>query len=460
MNLTKKALLPLSSLFLLAGCGVGIVPGTSTSTSPVTVAAGFKGRVMGGQQPVVGIALQVYAVGVTGYASAATPLLPAAGTAGAITTDTNGNFNLPALTCPASNSLIYLVGTGGQPIAAVGATPAVTNNNLSLMAAIGTCSNFGGLNFINMNELTTVASVWALSPFMTGITHIGAPPISASTPTVPSLGITNAFASVNKLVNTNLGTLATAPANTTLPIASINTLADILENCVNSAGISYSGCSNLFHLAGSAAGTGTSTDTVTAAMLIAQNPSTQVSALNMLRSASPVFTSQNPTSPYNVNNPPTDWSLVVTYSGGGLNSPQGIAADQSGNIWVANAGNSSVSEFSPAGTALSPSNGFTSGGINAPYALAVDQSGYVWVANSGNNTITKLITGTNGTSYGNSTTLSTPKGIAIDGSGNVWVSNSGNSTVSAFTTSGTAITGSPFSGAGITTPVAIAINPK
>jgi hypothetical protein len=444
MNLATKSLLPLTSLLLLAGCGIGIAPTTSTP-SPITMAAGFQGKVVGGQQPVAGTYLQLYAVGTSGYASAATPLLPANNAVGAVYTNASGAFTLPAVTCPASNSLVYLVGTGGEP------NPGVPNTNLALMEAIGTCSNFGGNTSLTVNELTTVASVWALSPFMTGITNIGAPPISSATPTIPSLGITNAFATVNKLINVSTGALAAAPANTTLPTTQINTLADILENCVNSAGISYSGCSNLFNDAGN----GSATDTTTAAMMIAQNPSKNVAALNMLRPTSPAFSPY-----YSVNSPPTDWSLVVSYSGGGLSNPQGIAADQSGNIWVANQGNSSVSEFGPSGTALSPSAGFTAGGINAPYALAVDQSGYVWVANSGNNTITKLTTGTSGTSYGSSTYLNIPKGIAIDGSGNVWVSNSGNSTVAAFTSSGTAIAGSPFSGAGITTPVAIAINPK
>jgi DNA-binding beta-propeller fold protein YncE len=42
----------------------------------------------------------------------------------------------------------------------------------------------------------------------------------------------------------------------------------------------------------------------------------------------------------------------------------------------------------------------------------------------------------------------------------VWVSNSGNASVSAFSSSGAALTGSPYTGSGITTPLAIAINPK
>jgi hypothetical protein len=438
--------LVVTTAVLLTGCGSGLVSPTLAPT-PVIVAEGqAKGVVMGGQQPVAGISLQLYAVGVTGYGSAATPLF----TPGAVTTTPSGNFTFPSFTCPDQNSMVYLVGTGGQPIAAVGTTPAVTNANLALMVGLGTCSNLGGNTFIDMNELTTVASVWALSPFMTGIANIGSP-ASAGNTLVPSQGLVNAFASINKLVAVGTGTVVASTAAVTLPTNKINTLADVIENCVNSAGSSYSGCSTLFSLAGGSS----TTDTVTAAMVIAHNPSTNVSSLNQLRSASPVF---QPV--LSVNSPPNDWSIVLTYSGGGVSAPQAVAADQSGNVWIANSGNSSVSEFSATGAALSPAAGFTAGGIDTPCALAVDQNGNVWVANSGNDTITELTSGSVGTAYGSSATLNVPKSIAIDGTGNVWLSNSATGSVSAFTSSGTVIAGSPYAGAGIATPLAIAINPK
>jgi streptogramin lyase len=449
MKISTKLSLPcsfaLTSALLLTGCGAGLLS-TTPAPAPVDIPAGLaKGIVMGGQQPVANIALQLYAVGVTGYGSAATPLF----TPGAVKTVPSGNFTFPSFTCPDPNSMVYLVGTGGQPIAAVGATPAVTNANLALMVGLGTCSNLGGNAFIDMNEVTTVASVWALSPFMTGIANIGSP-ASAGNTLVPSQGLVNAFASINKLVTVATGTTVASTTAVTLPTTKINTLADILENCVNSAGISYTGCSTLFSLAGGSS----TTDTVTAAMVIAHNPSTNVASLNQLRSASPVFQP-----PLSVNSPPNDWSIVLTYSGGGLSAPQAVAADQSGNVWIANDGNSSVSEFSPTGAALSPAAGFTAGGIDQPFALAVDQSGDVWVANL-NNSITKLTSGTTGSQFGGAATLDRPKGIAIDGSGNAWVTNSAFTTVSAFTSSGTAIAGSPFQGGGITSPIAIAINPK
>ena len=41
------------------------------------------------------------------------------------------------------------------------------------------------------------------------------------------------------------------------------------------------------------------------------------------------------------------------FTGGGLNSPKGVAIDHSGNIWLANNGGASLSEFNSSGTALS-----------------------------------------------------------------------------------------------------------
>jgi len=447
-------LLPASALLLLllTGCGLGTVTPIDT-TVVMPAATKTSGVVMGGQQPVGGITLQLYTVGTAGYGSVAAPL------GASFSTTPQGNFTLPTFTCPTAGALTFMVGTGGQPIAAVGPTPAVTNNNLALMIGLGACSMVG-TNFIDMNEVTTVATVWALSPFMTGITSIGAPASS----TLATLGLTNAFASINKVANTINGTVSgpSLPAGATLPIAQINTIADILEQCANSGGgtaadttdgqTNGTGCGKLFYLTG---GTST-TDTITAALYIAQHPSSNVAKLNSLRSSSPAFQPA-----LSVNTPPTSWSIVISYTGGGLSSPQSVATDQSGNVWVANSGNSSVSEFNALGAAISTSTGFTSGGISTPYALAVDQTGNAWVANSGNDTITKLTpNGASATSYGSSTTLNVPKGIAIDAVGNIWVSNSAGASVSAFSSSGTAITGSPYTTTGIASPLAIAIDPK
>jgi streptogramin lyase len=191
-------------------------------------------------------------------------------------------------------------------------------------------------------------------------------------------------------------------------------------------------------------------------MNIAQNPGRNVASLNKLRSASPIFQPA-----LDVNSPPNDWTIAITYTGGGLNAPTSIAADATGAMWISNSGNSTVTKLDATGAAVSGSSGITAGGFSSPSAIAVDTGGYAWVANAGNNTITKLDpTGTTGTVYQNNG-LSKPSSIAIDGSGNIWVSNNtGSSPVSAFTSSGGALTGSPYSGAGANAPVSIAITPK
>src|ERR1700722_10316748 len=129
------------------------------------------------------------------------------------------------------------------------------------------------------------------------------------------------------MVTTANGTVSgpTLPAGATLPTTEINTLGDILEQCINSGGGARgdgSPCGNLFALAPNAAGTVYPTDTITAAMNIAQNPGRNVAALNQLRSTNPVFQPA-----LNVNSPPSAWTIAITYTGGGLNAPSSIAAD-------------------------------------------------------------------------------------------------------------------------------------
>lgn len=321
------------------------------------------------------------------------------------------------------------------------------------MVGLGTCGGAGLNTFINMNELTTVATVWALAPFMKGPANIGTSATNVA-------GLVDAFATINELVTTSNGTIPgpALPAGATAPTVEMNTLADMLEQCVNSGGGvagDSSGCGNLFNLAPNAAGTVFPTDTITAALNIAQSPGRNVKALNKLRSASPVFVPA-----INVNSPPTDWTIGITYSGGGLNAPTSIAADAAGAVWVTNGGNASVTKLDNTGTAVSGANGFTAGGFSSPSAVAIDSSGTAWVANAGNATVTELNpAGTTGTVYhGNG--LSSPASVAIDGAGVVWVANSGSNSVSAFTGSGAVLTGSPFAGAGVATPVSVAVTPR
>src|SRR5271156_4112443 len=125
LRLPSLILLPLS--LLLFGCS------TQRNAPQITIPAGVRGLVHGGQQPVTGATIQLYAVGTASEGSASTPLLSPAPV-----TDANGGFNITGTyTCPSSSALVYIVATGGNP-----GLPAGANNAaISLMAALGTFGN-------------------------------------------------------------------------------------------------------------------------------------------------------------------------------------------------------------------------------------------------------------------------------------------------------------------------------
>lgn len=81
-----------------------------------------------------------------------------------------------------------------------------------------------------------------------------------------------------------------------------------------------------------------------------------------------------------------------TLSGGGLSAPSSLAVDGAGQIWAVN-GNGSLTEFSSAGTAITPATGFQGGNLSSPSSVVIDGSGSVWVVNSGNGTVTKFFGG-------------------------------------------------------------------
>ena len=87
------------------------------------------------------------------------------------------------------------------------------------------------------------------------------------------------------------------------------------------------------------------------------------------------------------------------YTGGGLTGALGIAIDGAGHVFVSNYKGASISELSSAGAALSPAplspstvpSGYMGPGVAQPYGIAIDASGNVWVANSGSNSVTEFI---------------------------------------------------------------------
>ena len=109
---------------------------------------------------------------------------------------------------------------------------------------------------------------------------------------------------------------------------------------------------------------------------------------------------------------------------GGLNAATAVALDHSGNAWVVNSGNNSISEFTPSGTAVSGTTGFTGGGLANPEAIAVDGAGVIWVANEGNGSISEFSSSGAPVGVGFAGTgLTNPSALAVDPSGNIWVAD-------------------------------------
>jgi hypothetical protein len=71
---------------------------------------------------------------------------------------------------------------------------------------------------------------------------------------------------------------------------------------------------------------------------------------------------------------------TITFSGSGADIPFSLAVDQSGDLFVGNAGANSVTEYPP--NATTPSKTITNG-VSAPVSLAIDARGVLHVSNSG-----------------------------------------------------------------------------
>ncbi|HWB33510.1 MAG TPA: hypothetical protein VG714_10070 [Acidobacteriaceae bacterium] len=360
----------LSSLVLaltLGGCSI------SSSSAPAGPIAGtaIRGAVHGGQQPISGASVQLYAAGTTGYGLGATPLLSSP-----VITGSDGSFTLTGTyTCPSSSSELYLVATGGNP-----GLPSGSNSAIALAAALGPC-NYAGASgptldpstYIVVNEATTVATVYSLAQFWQPNSFI------VGTSATNATGLANAFDTAATMVDNSAGTAyaTTPPLNTTIvPQTKINTLADILAACVNTNGTD--GTCGSFFSSVAPQNSAAPTNTISALLDIALSPSTNTPALFALVGSTAPF---QPTLPY----APWDYALVETIRYPGIHNYGSVAIDSHGNAW-AFAGTAALQlgivEVSPAGDPLSgAAPGYQDSVLGSPNLLVIDGNDNVWSPN-------------------------------------------------------------------------------
>jgi sugar lactone lactonase YvrE len=182
-------------------------------------------------------------------------------------------------------------------------------------------------------------------------------------------------------------------------------------------------------------------------------------------------------------------SSTAFAAGSGFNTPGSLAADAAGNIYVANAGDGTVSEVSPAGKVSLFASGFKlplgldfhagnlyvadtgadtvfkvpagggkpvtfASGFNDPTGLAFDPAGNLYVANNETSTVSEVPAG-GGKSTTFATGLNGPIGLAFGPDGNLYVANLDDGTVSKVSTSG----GTPSTFAsGFNNPIGLAFD--
>jgi sugar lactone lactonase YvrE len=386
---------------------------------------------MAGSQPIVGAAVQLYAAGTTGNGSVSTAMLTST-----LTTDAAGAFTVPAgYACPLAASQIYILVRGGQ-VGGAADDPAIT-----LASAVGACNQIAASSQIVVNEVTTAATAWGLAQFFGTEGNVGASSTNAQ-------GLANAVATVANLANLTTGASpgAAFPTTGVSPGAKINAVADLLNNCTAMA----SGCGALFSATTPNGGTAPN-NTLDAVLNLVRSPGSNVAMLfAQLPSSGAPFTPVPTVAP-------ADWTLSISYHGGGIGdgvpldskAPSGLGVDAAGNLWVATY-SGVAAEFSTTGTPLFPS-GIIGGGLNHSDALAVDPQGNIWIpdgasagVNGGFGSVTELsstgqvLSGATGYSAGG---ISYPTAIAIDANGTVWIPDYGNSRVTLLSS-----TGQPLSG--------------
>lgn len=266
-------------MFYLAGCSI------SPSIMSNTASTGNDEVVIDGQQPLGNATIQLYSVGTAGDKTSAKPLLTKT-----VTTDVTGHFSITGLYSCTDATEVYITATGGD------AVPTSNNNNIALITALGPCDTLNQHLPIVVNELTTIAAVNALAPYMSSYTAIG-----SSNEDISALDA--AFALAMQLVNPATGTSPglNVPNGYAAPTGEIDTLGNAVATCFESgsgpAG-DNSACGTFYSLTSPLGGV-PPTNTAAALLNLANNPDLNTASIYQLSSASGPFQPQLSAVPVN-----------------------------------------------------------------------------------------------------------------------------------------------------------------
>ena len=451
----------------LVGCGTEVSPVDQPLALPGTM---ISGHVHGGVFPIQNATVRLMETQTSGYGGPAKQLAMT-------TSDSSGYFTIPytpaagnraaSWSCD-SNQFAYITVTGGHT------ATNTANYNVAQVGVIGSCSQFlsssSEINNVQVfvSELSTIAAAYTLRSFITidntnagsgeQIINISAPANNNAssgvcTFTAPTscvaAGLAHGFQNAYNLVDSvnyqnQLPTgqaRLTPPANPNgfAPQALVNTLGNILQSCVDSPGgavgtySSYMAggtgstpCGDLFYWA-TPPGGAPPTNTLQAAMNMAQYPANNATNLYNLQPRAVFFTPD-------LSQAPHDLSVSMFYltsgfggASGGLTKPVALALDSNDDAFIlAGSGiGSNNTETAVLGMAANGAVLFA-GPVTTTYlnpsSIAVDALDNIWVTNDSatSGAVLKVSASTGAISVG--TTLASAAGLAVDKFNDVWVS--------------------------------------
>jgi len=136
-----------------------------------------------------------------------------------------------------------------------------------------------------------------------------------------------------------------------------------------------------------------------------------------------------------------------TTVGSGLQVPGGVALDGAGNVYIADSQAAAVFKVTPGGVQTTIGSGFS-----FPTSVAVDGAGNVYVSDPFIPTVFKITPAGTQTQVGSG--YNTPAGVAVDAAGNVYVADTFSSVVFKVTAGGKQTT----VGTGLVSPAAVAVD--
>ncbi|CAA0126243.1 Virginiamycin B lyase [Halioglobus japonicus] len=288
-------------------------------------------------------------------------------------TDDTGAFEFSYKEPADSSAVIYLTSKGGKIAAQAQDVPAT----FVLASVLGAEPQ---MSTITINELTTVASAFALAQFVDGPTLKG-----------NSIGLEMAPRLLRNLVNMETGEAgatitnnANDPKSTFSALRTLNELGNLLASCATDAAV----CRSILQLTLPLDGT-VAQDTFRAMANLAKTPWLNPVPLFNLVTA-------NVYQPDLGLNAPTAWTLSLLFNGDPTNlaGPGNMAFDQDGQMWIVNNLVTSETYVLPDCASqllfrMDPATGevdtFTGGGVlGAGYGVTVaPQTNDIWVGNYG-----------------------------------------------------------------------------